>query len=173
MAKEFDRTYNVPLGRAWIYPKQRRSKRAVKLLREFAIRHGKSEQVKISEEVSEQIWENGIRNPPRKIKIRLVKDKDGLVTVNTLDSAKTEVKEVETKDEQIIDVKPELEDKEVKELPEEVKPEVTEEVKPEVTEEVKPEVTEEVKPEVTEEVKPEVTEEVKPEVTEEVKPEEN
>ncbi|MBH59099.1 MAG: hypothetical protein CMO19_01615 [Thaumarchaeota archaeon] len=131
MAKEFDRTYNVPLGRAWIYPKQRRSKRAVKLLREFAIRHGKSEQVKISEEVSEQIWENGIRNPPRKIKIRLVKDKDGLVTVNTLDSAKTEVKEVETKDEQIIDVKPELEDKEVKELPEEVKPEVTEEVKPE------------------------------------------
>ncbi len=147
MAKEFDRTYNVPLGRAWIYPKQRRSKRAVKLLREFAIRHGKSEQVKISEEVSEQIWENGIRNPPRKIKIRLVKDKDGLVTVNTLDSAKTEVKEVETKDEQIIDVKPELEDKEVKELPEEVKPEVTEEVKPEVTEEVKPEVTEEVKPE--------------------------
>ena len=139
MAKEFDREYNVPLGRAWIYPKQRRSKRAVKLLREFAIRHGKSEQVKISEEISEQIWENGIRNPPRKIKIRLVKDKDGLVTVNTLDSAKTEVKEIENKEEQIIDVKPELEDKKVKELPEEVKPEVTEEVKPEVTEEVKPE----------------------------------
>ena len=131
MAKEFDRVYNVPLGRAWIYPKQRRSKRAVKLLREFAIRHGKSEQVKISEEISEQIWENGIRNPPRKIKIRLVKDKDGLVTVNTLDSAKTEVKEIENKEEQIIDVKPELEDKKVKELPEEVKPEVTEEVKPE------------------------------------------
>ena len=131
MAKEFDREYNVPLGRAWIYPKQRRSKRAVKLLREFAIRHGKSEQVKISEEISEQIWENGIRNPPRKIKIRLVKDKDGLVTVNTLDSAKTEVKEIENKEEQIIDVKPELEDKKVKELPEEVKPEVTEEVKPE------------------------------------------
>ena len=123
MAKEFDREYNVPLGRAWIYPKQRRSKRAVKLLREFAIRHGKSEQVKISEEISEQIWENGIRNPPRKIKIRLVKDKDGLVTVNTLDSAKTEVKEIENKEEQIIDVKPELEDKKVKELPEEVKPE--------------------------------------------------
>ena len=131
MAKEFDREYNVPLGRAWIYPKQRRSKRAVKLLREFAIRHGKSEQVKISEEVSEQIWENGIRNHPRKIKVRLVKDKNGLVTVNTLDSAKTEVKEIENKEEQIIDVKPELEDKKVKELPEEVKPEVTEEVKPE------------------------------------------
>ena len=147
MAKEFDREYNVPLGRAWIYPKQRRSKRAVKLLREFAIRHGKSEQVKISEEISEQIWENGIRNPPRKIKVRLVKDKDGLVTVNTLDSAKTEVKEIENKEEQIIDVKPELEDKKVKELPEEVKPEVSEEVNPEVTEEVKPEVTEEVKPE--------------------------
>ena len=149
MAKEFDREYNVPLGRAWIYPKQRRSKRAVKLLREFAAKHGKSEQVKISEEVSEKIWENGIRNPPRKIKVRLVKDKDGLVTVSTLNSAKTEVKEVK-KEEQIIDVKPEIENKEVKELPE-----VTEEVKPEVTEEVKPEVTEEVKPEVTEEVKPE------------------
>ena len=133
MAKEFDREYNVPLGRAWIYPKQRRSKRAVKLLREFAAKHGKSEQVKISEEVSEQIWENGIRNPPRKIKVRLVKDKNGLVTVNTLESAKTEVEEVK-KEEQIIDIKPEIENKEVKELPE-----VTEEVKPEVTEEVKPE----------------------------------
>ena len=134
MAKEFDRTYNVPLGRAWIYPKQRRSKRAVKLLREFAIKHGKSEQVKISEEISEQIWENGIRNPPRKIMIRLVKDKDGLVTVNTLDSAKSESKEVEKKEDQIIDVKPEIENKEIKELPE-----VTEEPKPEVTEEPKPE----------------------------------
>ena len=110
----------------------------MKLLREFAAKHGKSEQVKISEEVSEQIWENGIRNPPRKIKVRLVKDKNGLVTVNTLDSAKTEVEEVK-KEEQIIDIKPEIENKEVKELPEEVKPEVTEEVKPEVTEEVKPE----------------------------------
>ena len=58
--------------------------------------------------------------------------------MSTLDSAKTEVKEVK-KEEQIIDVKPEIENKEVKELPEEVKPEVTEEVKPEVTEEVKPE----------------------------------
>ncbi len=150
MAKEFDRTYNVPLGRAWIYPKQRRSKRAVKLLREFAIRHGKSDQVKISEKVSEQIWENGIRNPPRKIKIRLIKDKDGLVTVDTLDSAKNQVKEVEKKEEQIIDVKPEIEVKDVKGLPE-----ATEETVAETTPEATKETVAETTPEATKDIKPE------------------
>ena len=35
----------------------------------------------ISKEVNEKIWERGIEKPPRRIKVRITKDKDGNVTV--------------------------------------------------------------------------------------------
>ena len=119
MPEEFDRIYTVPLGRAWIYPKQRRSKRAVSILREFAMRHGKTEQIKISEEVSEKIWERGIRHPPRRIKVRLVKDKEGLVTVQTLSDNKKNKEIPESSDQKLIDAEPKLEQKdEIKKITE-------------------------------------------------------
>ena len=119
MPEEFDRIYTVPLGRAWVYPKQRRSKRAVNILREFAIRHGKTEQIKISEEVSEKIWERGIRHPPRRIKVRLVKDKEGLVTVQTLSDNKKNEEIPESSDQKLIDAEPKLEQKdEIKKITE-------------------------------------------------------
>ena len=119
MPEEFDRIYTVPLGRAWVYPKQRRSKRAVSILREFAIRHGKTEQIKISEEISEKIWERGIRNPPRRIKVRLVKDKEGLVTVQTLSDNKKNEEIPESSDQKLIDAEPKLEQKdEIKKITE-------------------------------------------------------
>nr|ACF09607.1 ribosomal protein L31e [uncultured marine crenarchaeote AD1000-325-A12] len=119
MPEEFDRIYTVPLGRAWVYPKQRRSKRAVNILREFAIRHGKTEQIKISEEVSEKIWERGIRHPPRRIKVRLVKDKEGLVTVQTLSDNKKNEEIPESSDQKLINAEPKLEQKdEIKKITE-------------------------------------------------------
>ena len=119
MPEEFDRIYTVPLGRAWVYPKQRRSKRAVSILREFAIRHGKTEQIKISEEISEKIWERGIRNPPRRIKVRLVKDKEGLVTVQTLSDNKKNEEIPKSSDKKLIDAEPKLEQKdEIKKITE-------------------------------------------------------
>ena len=119
MPEEFDRIYTVPLGRAWVYPKQRRSKRAVSILREFAMRHGKTEQIKISEEVSEKIWERGIRHPPRRIKVRLVKDKEGLVTVQTLSDNKKNEEIPESSDQKLIDAEPKLEQKdEIKKITE-------------------------------------------------------
>ena len=119
MPEEFDRIYTVPLGRAWVYPKQRRTKRAVSILREFAMRHGKTEQIKISEEVSEKIWERGIRHPPRRIKVRLVKDKEGLVTVQTLSDNKKNEEIPESSDQKLIDAEPKLEQKdEIKKITE-------------------------------------------------------
>jgi ribosomal protein L31E len=37
--------------------------------------------VKISNAVNEEIWKRSIKKPPRKIKIRAVKDKEGQVIV--------------------------------------------------------------------------------------------
>jgi large subunit ribosomal protein L31e len=69
-----ERIYTVPL---WIKLRRthglKRAKKAAKFLREFVARHMKNPNVKISTEVNEQIWARGIRNPPRRIKVRVVR----------------------------------------------------------------------------------------------------
>ncbi|MBS7653771.1 50S ribosomal protein L31e [Candidatus Bathyarchaeota archaeon] len=78
-----ERIYTVPLSKAWIMPVTKRAPRAVRILREFIRRHMKveNEDIIISNEVNEKIWSRGIEKPPRKVRIKAAKDKDGLVTV--------------------------------------------------------------------------------------------
>jgi large subunit ribosomal protein L31e len=73
--------YTINLGKVTLAPDNRRAKRAVNMIREFAIRHMKSEEVKIDEELNEVIWSRGIRSPPRKIRVIISKDVSGVVTV--------------------------------------------------------------------------------------------
>jgi len=89
-----ERIYTVPLGKAWIEPPNKRTSRAVRMLRKFMIKHMKLEARKegetgeeepkrliISNEVNERMWKRGIEKPPRKIRVRAAKDKEGNVTV--------------------------------------------------------------------------------------------
>jgi large subunit ribosomal protein L31e len=41
----------------------------------------KEERLIISAELNEKIWTRGIQKPPRKIKVRVVKDSEGTVTI--------------------------------------------------------------------------------------------
>ena len=77
-----ERIYTVPLGRAWVVPRYRRAEKAVTILRKFVQRHMKPEEVIIDPTVNEAIWARGITNPPRKIRVRLSKDDEGIVTVS-------------------------------------------------------------------------------------------
>jgi len=89
-----ERTYTIPLGKAWITPPRRRAPRAMRMIRAFINKHMKLEarkegeeeeeeppQLVISREVNEKVWGRGIEKPPRKIRVRAAKDKDGNVTV--------------------------------------------------------------------------------------------
>ena len=78
-----ERVYTVPLSKAWISPRTRHSPRAVRILRGFVVRHMKVDEdsVKITNEVNEKIWGRGIQKPPRKIKVRVTKDSEDVVTV--------------------------------------------------------------------------------------------
>jgi len=88
-----ERVYVVPLGKANVRPPKKRAPRAIQLLRAFITKHMKLEmrveeeeeeelpQLIISKEVNEKIWDRGIEKPPRKIRVRAAKDKDGNVTV--------------------------------------------------------------------------------------------
>ena len=86
-----ERIYTIPLGRAWVTPRRKRAPRAVRLVRGFVERHmkvgaategeGEAGRLVISNEVNEKIWSRGIQKPPRRIRVRAVKDVEGTVTV--------------------------------------------------------------------------------------------
>ena len=78
-----ERIYTVPLSKAWISPRTRHSPRAIRILKSFVIKHMKIDDdfIKITNEVNEKIWDRGIQKPPRKIKVRVTKDSEGIVTV--------------------------------------------------------------------------------------------
>lgn len=76
-----ERIYTVPLGRAWVAPRYRRAEKAITVLRRFVQRHMKPGSIIIDPTVNEAIWERGITNPPRKIRVRLSKDDENVVTV--------------------------------------------------------------------------------------------
>ncbi len=89
-----ERIYTIPLQKALIRPPKKRAPRAVQLVKIFITKHMKlavtvSEeeeeeelpQLVVTQEVNEKIWGRGIEKPPRKIRVRVTKDKDGNVTV--------------------------------------------------------------------------------------------
>jgi large subunit ribosomal protein L31e len=88
-----ERIYTIPLGKAWIGPPRKRAPRAMRIIKSFLIKHMKLEKkvegeeeetpkkLIITNEVNERIWSRGIEKPPRKVRVRAAKDKEGNVTV--------------------------------------------------------------------------------------------
>ncbi|VVC01847.1 50S ribosomal protein L31e [uncultured archaeon] len=76
-----ERIYTIPLGGMYEIVRQKRWKRAVKFIRDFALRHMKAESTRISEGVNSLVLRDGIQKPPRRIKVRIVKDDKSLASV--------------------------------------------------------------------------------------------
>ncbi|MBY8989149.1 MAG: 50S ribosomal protein L31e [Candidatus Lokiarchaeota archaeon] len=76
-----ERIYVVPLAKARIGPRNKWAKKSIRFLRDFMTRHFKPESLIISQEVNERIWARGIQKPPRKLKVRVTKNIDGLCVV--------------------------------------------------------------------------------------------
>lgn len=76
------RIYTINFSKAWLTPKHKRTDRVVNMIKEFAIKHMKSSQIKIDQELNRYIWEKGKTNPPRKVRVRIVKDEDDQVIVS-------------------------------------------------------------------------------------------
>ncbi|AIF84513.1 ribosomal protein L31E [Candidatus Nitrososphaera evergladensis SR1] len=76
------RVYTINLGRAWLTPEHKRTDRVVNMIREFAEKHMKSGDVKLDQDLNRQIWSRGKTNPPRKVRVKMVKDEDDVVTVS-------------------------------------------------------------------------------------------
>lgn len=76
------RIYTINFSKAWLTPKHKRTDRVVNMIKEYAIKHMKSSQIKIDQELNRYIWERGKTNPPRKVRVRIVKDEDDQVIVS-------------------------------------------------------------------------------------------
>jgi large subunit ribosomal protein L31e len=76
-----ERVYVIPFRDVKKAPRDKRSNKAVKILKEFIIKHMKTENVLINPEVNEKIWERGIEKPPYKLKVKAIKDREGIVEV--------------------------------------------------------------------------------------------
>jgi len=120
MSQELERVYTINLGKVKLSQSQHRAVRAINMIKEFARHHMKVEQIKIEEELAHQIWARGVRNPPRKIRVRMSKTDEGFILVSQYDE------EAESK------VTPEKETKKVEDKVEEPSTETTKvEAKPE------------------------------------------
>jgi large subunit ribosomal protein L31e len=76
------RVYTINLGRAWITPVHKRTDRVINIIREFAEKNMKSSKIKLDQDLNRQIWARGKTNPPRKVRVKMVKDEDDVVTVS-------------------------------------------------------------------------------------------
>ncbi|HIE46814.1 MAG TPA: 50S ribosomal protein L31, partial [Nitrosopumilus sp.] len=82
MSQELERVYTINLGKVKLSQSQHRAVRAINMIREFARHHMKIEEIKIEEELAHLIWSKGVRNPPRKVRVRMTKTDDGYILVS-------------------------------------------------------------------------------------------
>ena len=87
---ELEREYIVPLRRGFLnVPPYRRAKKAIRVLKEFMVRHmnvrdGDLRKVKIDRFLNNEIWFRGIKKPLNKVKV-LAKKIEGVVYVELAD----------------------------------------------------------------------------------------
>ena len=119
-----ERTYNVPLRKEFQKaPKWRRTKKAVKALREFIIKHMKSEEVKIGKYLNLKLWKHGIKNPPHHIKVKAAKDDKGVVLVELAELPKEAILEKQKEEEKTKEKEAKEKEKKTEEPKKEEKPE--------------------------------------------------
>src|SRR4029078_8479335 len=76
------RIYTINFSKAWLTPKHKRTDRVVNMIKEFAIKHLKRSQIKIDQDLNRYIWQKGKTNPPRKVRLKIVREEDNQVIVS-------------------------------------------------------------------------------------------
>jgi large subunit ribosomal protein L31e len=105
------RIYTVNLAKAWDTPKYRRTDRVINIIKEFTRRHMQTNKVKIDQDLNRHIWSRGKKNPPRKIRLRMIKEDDDTVVVSSfieekgseLSEESVEVEEPKVQDEKKVE----------------------------------------------------------------------
>jgi large subunit ribosomal protein L31e len=114
------RIYTVNLSKAWDTPKYRRTDRVINIIKEFTQRHMQTDKVKIDQDLNRHIWSRGKKNPPRKIRLRMVKEDDDTVVVSSyIEEKRTETESGEIISEELVEKQVEEQKEDKVELEEE------------------------------------------------------
>jgi len=97
MSQESERVYTVNLGKVLLTPNNQRAKRAINMVKEFARRHMKMEQIKIEEELSHLLWSRGIKHPPRKVRVKMTKTDEGYILISKYEGEENQEKKKDEK----------------------------------------------------------------------------
>ena len=125
MSQELERVYTIPLGKVLLSQSQHRAVRAINMIREFARKHMKTQEIKIDEEVAHLIWSKGVRSPPRKIRVKMTKTDDGYILVtNYEDDVESDEKDSKKSPEIKQKVEPQTDDPDAIEVTEDTLKEV-------------------------------------------------
>lgn len=104
MVKEFkEKIITVNLSKAFEKPETKRAKSALKILNDKIRKETRAKIIKINNSVNEAIWEKGLFKSLRKIKVKIVQEKENIRVYLPEDKIETKVKKEEqaktTKDE--------------------------------------------------------------------------
>ncbi len=98
-----ERTYVIPLRAGYRNtPKHCRTNKAVKVLRIFLAKHMKvkEEDVRLGQHINLLLWAHGIKNPPARVTVKVVKGDDGIVKAELESKEFTETVKPSPKSEQ-------------------------------------------------------------------------
>lgn len=70
------RIYTIPLRNVKKAPRWKRSNRAIAEIREYLMRHTKSEDVILDAAINEKVWERGSQKPPSRIRVKVTEEED-------------------------------------------------------------------------------------------------
>ena len=71
-----ERIYTIPLKAVKKAPRWKRSNRAIALIREYLMKHTKSEYIMIDTTINEKVWARGSQKPPSKIRVKVTEEED-------------------------------------------------------------------------------------------------
>jgi len=112
-----ERVYNIPLRKGFrLAARQKKSKKAIRVLKEFLSRHLKQSDMKkiyIGKNLNEELWKHGIKNPPGQVKVVVIKQDNGDVNAELYGHQYTHKKK-EQKEDSKEDTKLEEKSKEAK-----------------------------------------------------------
>ncbi|MHA1708136.1 MAG: 50S ribosomal protein L31e [Candidatus Heimdallarchaeaceae archaeon] len=101
----------------------KRTPRAIRLLKEFILKHTKADVVQITEELNEFMWKRGIQKPPRKVKVKAIIETIDEEKIATVELIKEKVTVAERPELEGIGIPGELEEEEEEEEEEDTEPE--------------------------------------------------
>lgn len=82
---EEEQVYTIPLRDARKTQKKKKAAKAAKLVKQFVKKHAKVDEVKISSDLNQKIWNQGSENPPAKVRVRVNKLPEGIAEVSSIE----------------------------------------------------------------------------------------